>query len=175
MPAKLLAGIDIYDATYGSDRSLHLGDAPFHRYDLTQQTVATYFMETIAVRSDTDVAFGARIQRNETTARDRFDANAPGAAFAFPSMQGVPFNRIESRYAWHVGIDHRVNEHFALFARAAHSIRLPTVDERVGLGDPTNFALRTQTSQDIEGGIRAKFGPVTVQSSLYRMWLRDEI
>ena len=68
-----------------------------------------------------------------------------------------------------------MNEHFALFARTAHSFRLPTVDERVGLGDPTNFALRTQTSQDIEGGIRSKFGPVTVQSSLYRMWLRDEI
>src|SRR5207247_3637197 len=48
-PGKLIAGIDFYDAGFGSDRSLHLNDPPIHRYDLTQYTVGAYFMETVAV------------------------------------------------------------------------------------------------------------------------------
>src|SRR5262249_17500322 len=141
--------------------------------DLTQQTIGGYFMETIAVLPTTDVAFGGRVQRNLTTARDRLDPNAPGGIFAAP--QGLPLDQAETKYAWHLGIDHRVNEHFPLFARAAESFRLPTVDERVGVGFLTNFALRTQTSQDVEGGVRFTYGLVMLQSSVFVMQLRNEI
>ena len=60
MPGKLLAGVDLYDTLYGSDRSQHLGDAPIHRYDLTQRVAGAYFMETIGVLPTTDFGFGAR-------------------------------------------------------------------------------------------------------------------
>ena len=176
MPGKLLAGVDVYDTTYGSDRSIHLSDPPIHRYDLTQQTVGGYFQETIGLLPSTDFAFGARVQGNNTTARDRLDINAPGGFFAAP--QGTPFDQSETQYALHVGLEHRFNEIFSVFGRAARNFRLPTVDERVGMspfGTPTSFDLKTQTSHDVEGGVRVRYGAFTFQSSVYEMWLQDEL
>jgi iron complex outermembrane receptor protein len=182
LPGKLLAGVDFYDSTFGSDRSLHLNDPPIHRYDLTQDTIAGYFQETIAIQPTTDLAFGARLQSNHTTARDRLDPTAPGTGclFCTPDPQGLPLDKRETQHALHVGLEHRFNEVFSAFGRAARSFRLPTVDERIGMapsgfGIPTNFDLKTQTSHDIEGGIRLRYGAFSLQTSVYDMRLKDEL
>jgi len=172
LSGKLLAGIDVYDTTYGSDRSVHLSDPPNHRYDLTQRTLAGYFQETIALRPTTDLAFGARLQENRTTARDRFDPTAPGS---FLPPQGLPLNKSEMQHALHVGLEHRFNEVFSAFGRAARSFRLPTVDERVGVSFLSTFDLKTQTSHDIEGGVRLRYGAFSLQSSIYDMRLNNEL
>jgi iron complex outermembrane recepter protein len=175
-PAKLIAGFDLQHSIYGNDRSQHLGDPPIHRYDLKQTTAALYAQETIGVRPDTDIAFGGRVQRNAISARDRFDPTAPGGAGAGP--EGLPHDASELQYAWHIGVEHRVTREVALFARAARSFRLPNVDERVAMSPfsvPTSFDLKTQTSHDIEGGIRASAGPLTWQTSIYRMELKNEL
>lgn len=177
-PGKLITGIDLYHSIYESDRSQHLGDAPIHRYDLKQTTAAFYAQETIGLRPDTDIAFGARVQRNAISARDRFDPTAPGAAFSSAPVQGLPHDASEFQYAWHVGLEHRVTRQVAFFARAARSFRVPTVDERVAMspfGVATSFDLKTQTSHDLEGGIRASAGSLTWQTSLYVMELRNEL
>ena len=181
-PGKLIAGIDFYDTTFGSDRSLHLNDPPIHRYDLTQDTVAAYFMETVAVLPTTDLSFGARLQANHTTARDRFDPTAPGTGclFCTPDPQGLPLDKRETQHALHLGLEHRFNEVFSVFGRAARSFRLPTVDERIGMapsgfGIPTNFDLKTQTSHDMEGGVRWRYGAFSLQTSVYDMRLRNEL
>ena len=44
-----------------------------------------------------------------------------------------------------------------------------------GSDRPTNFDLRTQTSNEIEGGARLHFGRFKLQSSVYDMELNDEI
>jgi iron complex outermembrane receptor protein len=176
MPGKLITGIDVYRSVYDSDRSNHLGDPPIHRYDLKQTTAAYYFQETIGVRPDTDFAFGGRVKRDSVTARDHFDPNAPGALFAPP--QGLPFDGDEVQYAWHVGIEHRVTREVAFFGRAARAFRVPNVDERVAMspfGVPTSFDLKTQTSHDFEGGIRAGTGPLMWQISAYYMLLENEL
>ncbi|MPZ39735.1 MAG: TonB-dependent receptor plug domain-containing protein [Rhizobiales bacterium] len=175
-PGKLITGIDVYTSIYDADRSRHLSDPPIHRYDLKQTTVVAYFQETIGVRPDTDIAFGGRVQRNQISARDRFDPNAPGALFAGP--QGVPLDDSEFQYAWHMGIEHRVTQHVAFFGRAARSFRVPNVDERVAMspfGVATSFDLKTQTSHDVEGGIRASAGPLMWQISAYYMGLENEL
>jgi iron complex outermembrane receptor protein len=182
VPGKLITGIDFYDNTYGSDRPQHLNDPPIHRYDLTQRTVAAYVQETLALLPTTDLALGARLQDNHTTARDRLDATAPGTGCEFckPDPQGLPLDKREMQHALHAGLEHRFNEVFSVFGRAARSFRLPTVDERVGVvpisfGIPTNFDLKTQTSHDIEGGVRARYGAFTLQTSVYDMRLKDEL
>jgi iron complex outermembrane receptor protein len=89
----------------------------------------------------------------------------------------LPLDQSETQYAWHVGLEHRLTSNVALFGRAARSFRLPTVDERVGMssGAPTTFDLKTQTSHDIEGGVRFNYGPFTLQSSVYDMELENEL
>jgi iron complex outermembrane receptor protein len=110
----------------------------------------------------------------------RFDPTAPGAF----DTQAIPLDSNETQYALHVNIEHRFNEVFSVFGRAARAFRTPDVDERVASGPafdaffnpiPGNFRLKTQTSHDMEGGFRIKDGAFQMQSSIYNMDLINEI
>ncbi len=180
MPSSILTGIDYYDATFRQDRGAFKGLAPFHIYDISQQTLAGYWQQTIGLLPTTDVSYGARVQNTSLGARDRFDPNAP---FAF-GIANLPLDSSETQYALHLGAEHRFNNVFSLFGRAARAFRTPNVDERVSSGPsfdeffnpiPGNFALKTQTSHDIEGGFRIKSGGFQLQSSIYNMELENEI
>lgn len=178
LPSKATAGVDVYKSVYGSDRANHKGEAAYHHYDIDQLTVAGYWQETVAVRPDTDVSFGGRLQRNAITARDRFDPSAPGGAFASPPVQGEPLDKSEWQYAAHAGFEHRFDSALAVFGRVGRSFRLPNVDERVGMapwGTPTSFDLKTQTSHDIEGGYRLSLAGLDLQQSVYLMDLTNEL
>jgi iron complex outermembrane receptor protein len=180
IPSSILTGIDYYDATFRSNRSEFNGFPPIHVYDLSQQTLAGYWQQTVGLLPTTDFSYGARIQNTSVTARDRFDPTAPGAF----DTQANPLDSSETQYALHIGVEHRLNDIFSLFGRAARAFRTPTVDERVASGPafdaffnpiPGNFTLKTQTSQDIEGGFRVKAGKFEMQSSIYNMDLVNEI
>jgi iron complex outermembrane receptor protein len=183
---KGLGGFDYYLAQYGSDRPLFLGAPPIHRYDLTQSSLAAYWMQAVTIFSNTDVSVGGRIQGFRLTARDKFDANAPGGSFCDPifgcfplGFESPPLDKSENNKAYHIGVEHRFNKYFAVFARMAQSFRVPNVDERVGTSSdgsaPSVFDLRTQKSHDYEGGVRVRVGGLEVQSSIYDMYLTDEI
>src|SRR6266849_5991973 len=180
IPSNILTGIDYYDATYHSNRSQFNGFPPIHVYDLSQQTLAGYWQQTLGLLPTTDFSYGARAQNTHLNARDRFDPTAPGAF----DTQANPLDSSETQYAVHVGFEHRLNEVFSVFGRAARAFRTPTVDERVASGPafdaffnpiPGNFTLKTQTSYDVEGGFRVKAGMVQMQSSIYNMDLVNEI
>jgi iron complex outermembrane receptor protein len=106
--------------------------------------------------------------------------NDPGCAAEFScDTQAAPLNTSEVNHALHVGIEHRFNEIFAIFGRAASAFRTPNIDERVGVGPfaspAKDFNLKIQTSNDVEGGFRVKAGMFEMQSSIYNMDLTNEI
>ncbi|QDP26421.1 TonB-dependent receptor [Bradyrhizobium cosmicum] len=181
LPSQLLTGIDYYDASFQQNRGAGQGLAPWHNYDLRQQTVAGYFQHTLGVAPTTELSYGARVQTISLSARDKFDSSAPFNA----DIGALPLSSNETQYALHLGAEHRLNETVSLFGRAARAFRTPDVDERVSSGpsfDPFTFAaipqtfqLKTQTSQDVEGGLRIKAGGLQMQSSLYLMDLSNEI
>ncbi|MEA2900028.1 MAG: iron complex outerrane recepter protein [Bradyrhizobium sp.] len=181
MPSNILTGIDYYDATFHQNRGAFIGAPPIHMYDLSQRTVAAYWQQTIGIIPTTDFSYGGRIQRMSLAARDSLDPTAPNY---FGAAQAMPLDTGETQHALHIGIEHRFNDAFAMFGRAAHAFRTPNVDERVSSGpafdaffNPIagNFALKTQTSHDIEGGFRIKAGAFAMQSSVYNMDLTNEI
>jgi iron complex outermembrane receptor protein len=180
LPSAIVTGIDYYDATFHSERPTDRGLPPIHTYDLQQQTLAGYFQQTIGLLPTTDFSYGARIQRTSLSARDRYDPFAPGAF----SAEAAPLDTDEVQHALHIGIEHRFNEVFTVFGRAASAFRTPNVDERLSSGPAFDdfgnaisgdFRLKTQTSQDIEGGFRIKSGGFQMQSSIYNMDLENEI
>jgi iron complex outermembrane receptor protein len=185
IPTSILTGIDYYDATFHQDRGAFKGVPPDHIYDLSQQTLAGYWQHTIGLLPTTDFSYGARIQNTSLSARDRYDPNAPSCAMFFNcSAQAFPLDSSETQYALHLGFEHRFNDAFSIFGRAARAFRTPDVDERVASGpafdasfNPIsgNFALKTQTSNDVEGGFRIKAGQFQMQSSVYNMDLVNEI
>jgi iron complex outermembrane recepter protein len=180
IPSSVVTGIDYYDASFHQDRGAFQGFAPWHMYDLAQQTLAGYWQHTVGVLPTTDFSYGVRVQNTDLTARDRFDPMAP---FAFDT-QALPLDSNETQYALHIGLEHRFNDVFSVFGRAARAFRTPDVDERVASGPafdaffnpiPQTFKLKTQTSNDVEGGFRIKAGPFQMQASVYNMDLVDEI
>jgi iron complex outermembrane receptor protein len=159
---------------------------PIHQYRLGQSSLGGYWQQTVTVLPSTDLSGGVRLQRTNVNARDQLNLNAPGASpvVCFPPFgcfgdtQGLPLDQAETNEAYHVGFEHRFNPVFSVFGRAAQSFRTPNVDERVGMapnGTPTNFNLKTQTSRDMEAGVRFKFGKVALQSSVYEMKLKNEL
>lgn len=178
IPWKAIGGYDYYRADYDSERPQQLGAAPIHHFRLDQTSSAFYWQQTVTILPGTDISAGGRIQQTRVNARDTFDINAPGAAVW--DVAGNPFEKTETNRAWHLGIEHRFNAHFAAFARMAQSFRVPNVDERVGAvealsGTPTTFDLRTQKSHDWEAGMRLNAGTFDAQWSIYNMNLTDEI
>ena len=187
MPSQILTGIDYYDATFSQQRSAFRGLPADHTYDLSQQTVAGYWQQSLGLLPTTDFSYGARVQNTSLSARDRYDPTALScAAFFNCSAQASPLNSNETQYALHAGLEHRFNDVFSVFGRAARAFRTPTVDERVSSGPafgpppfflpiPGDFALKTQTSHDIEGGFRIKSGGFQMQTSIYNMDLQNEV
>ncbi|MFK4507374.1 TonB-dependent receptor [Bradyrhizobium daqingense] len=180
MPSQLLTGVDYYDASFRQNRGAGQGLAPWHNYDLRQQTVAGYFQHALGVMPTTDISYGARVQSIHLAARDNFDPMAPFNA----DIGALPLRSDETQYALHFGAEHRLNDMVSLFGRAARAFRTPDVDERVSSGPsfdpffnplPQTFQLKTQTSQDVEGGLRIRGGGLQMQSSLYLMDLTNEV
>jgi iron complex outermembrane recepter protein len=182
LPSTILTGIDYYDAIYHSNRSQLQSDPPLDVFDLNQQTLAAYWQQTVGILPTTDFSYGGRIQFTHVTGTDLLDPNAPGF---FGQNQISPLDSSETNHALHIGIEHRFNDVFSVFGRAASAFRTPNVDERVGASpffDPTftialprTFDLKTQTSEDIEGGFKIKAGKFEMQSSIYDMNLTNEI
>jgi iron complex outermembrane receptor protein len=182
LPSKILTGIDYYDANYDSLRSQMLGGAPIHTYNLQQKSLAGYWQQTIGILPTTDFSYGGRLQRTWLGARDRVDPTAPNY---FGDLAATPLDTAETNHALHVGLEHRLTGDLAVFGRAASAFRMPNVDERVASGpafDPMtfaplagNFALKTQTSRDLEAGLRLRAGQLEAQSSVYTMDLTNEL
>jgi iron complex outermembrane receptor protein len=184
LPSSILTGIDYYDATYHSERPLAKGTPPIHTYDLQQQTLAGYWQQTIGLLPTTDFSYGARLQQTTLKARDILSNDPNCAVFFTCSAQNLPLDSQEGQYALHIGIEHRFNNVFSVFARAARAFRTPNVDERLSSGPafdpffnaiPQTFQLKTQTSHDVEGGFRITSGGFQMQSSIYNMELNNEI
>ena len=73
MPSQILTGIDYYDTTFHQTRGAFRGVAPYHAYNMTQQTVAGYWQQTVGLLPTTDFSYGARIQNTHLNATDRYD------------------------------------------------------------------------------------------------------
>ncbi len=172
-PTKITTGIDYYNSSLNATRSVALSDPPYHTYDLNQRAAAVYWQQTVSVLPTTDISFGARLQQTRLSARDDFNAAAPGGAY---DVQATPLDSVDTQHALHLGFEHRFSPMFVVFGRLARSFRTPNVDERIGVNAfPVDFNLKTQTSRDIEGGVRGRLGALEWQSSVYAMAINNEI
>ncbi len=184
LPSRGIAGIDLYDTDYESRRSMFKGLAPIQIYTGGQQTLAGYWQQTVSVLPSTDLSAGGRIQTSKTTARNTFDASAPGGTSCFlgfcspAAIEAMPLDQSETNHAWHLGAEHKLIAGVTLIGRVAESFRVPNIDERIGsapFGVTPDFGLRTQKSRDWEAGARLESGPFRIQSSYFDMRLTDEI
>jgi iron complex outermembrane recepter protein len=182
LPNRLLTGIDFYNTQYDSDRPQAQGLPDIHRYSIRQTTASIYAMNTTTVTPALEISYGGRLQRNLVKGQDVYNpAVDPNAGFYASDPQAAPADSSEWQYALHLGYEYRLNPTLALFGRAARAFRLPNADERVGAGNPfdvvvpPNLNLKTQTSYDVENGLRVTLGKFNFQTTGYIMELNNEI
>ncbi len=174
-PAKATFGIDFYNSELDAKRSQGLNDPAIHTYNLKQQSLAAYWQQTVAVMPTTDISFGARMQQTRVHASDIYNAAAPGSFGIFDSA-ATPLTQTEVNHALNLGFEHRLSPILAVFGHVARSFRVPNADDRIGVNAfPIDFNLKTQTSQELEGGFKAKLGALDWQTSVYGMLLNNEI
>ena len=177
VPGKLITGIDVYHSIYDSDRSLHLGDPPIHRYDLKQTTAALYFQETV----ERAARHRHRLRRARAAQRDQ-RARPLGSECAgrdcSPARKGCRSTaaRCSTPGMSASSTGSRSRSRSSAGRRAASACPMSTSAWPVRRSaSPTRFDLKTQTSHDVEGGIRASAGPLTWQISVYYMELENEL
>jgi iron complex outermembrane recepter protein len=182
VPNRLLTGIDFYNTQYDSDRPQAEGLPDIHRYSIRQTTASIYAMNTTTVTPALEISYGGRLQRNFVKGQDVYNpAVDPNAGFYASDPQAAPADSSEWQYALHLGYEYRINPILALFGRVARAFRLPNADERVGAGNPfdvvvpPNLNLKTQTSYDVENGLRVTLGKFNFQTTGYIMELNNEI
>jgi iron complex outermembrane receptor protein len=182
LPNRLLTGIDFYNTQYDSDRPQAQGLPDIHRYSIRQTTASIYAMNTTTVTPALEISYGGRLQRNLVKGQDVYNPVVdPNAGFYASDPQAAPADSSEWQYAVHLGYEYRLNPTLALFGRAARAFRLPNADERVGAGNPfdvvvpPNLNLKTQTSYDVENGLRVTLGKFNFQTTGYIMELNNEI
>ncbi len=123
IPSNILTGIDYYDATYHSRIAAQFnGFAPIHVYDLSQQTLAGYWQQTVGLLPTTDFSYGGRAPEHPPERARSLRSRPPRGAF---DTQANPLDSSETQYALHVGFEHRLNEVFSVFGRAARAFRTP--------------------------------------------------
>lgn len=181
-PGKLLTGVDFYNTQYDSDRYQFDGGQAIHHYNIRQNSLAFYGMNQTTILPDVDISVGGRVQRTAVTATDGYNSAADPNAFFYATNPQIPsLDSSEGQWAAHAGVEYRVLPTLALFGRVARAFRVPNADERVGAGSaystatPTTFDLKTQTSHDVEGGLRFNWQRLKVESSIYAMDLNNEI
>ena len=171
--SKIITGVDLYQSWYRSYTASAKGAVPYDNHLLSQRTEAIYAEDSVTVTPDTQIGFGLRLQRADLAAREKADAYAPGY---YAGAVGTPLNQSDNEYAAHFGIEQRIAAPLTLFARIAHAMRMPNMDDRNYVAAyPTDFRLKTQTSNDVEIGLKGDWGRVSGQTSLYAMDLHNEI
>ncbi|MDH5488021.1 MAG: TonB-dependent receptor, partial [Gammaproteobacteria bacterium] len=171
-------GVDYYHSQYDSNRSLDLSTAgtPIHRLDVSQSSIAIYGQNTSDIREHAALTTGIRWQRVTMEAHDIFDSSAPGGAFG----SGAPDRHsAHNEHMLNLGIRHRVNKSWSVYAKAARSVRFATVDEFFQT-DPNNFLqtfspLEPQTGESFDLGAEFAYGETRFGANIFHMNLRNEI
>ena len=150
---SLVIGVDATDAdlnardNFGSDN------------DFDERHTAVYFHDSLSLSEQTRLTFGARHERIRQSLEDR--AFAPG----MEQEQTLSLNANE------VGVHHRLDRDWSLFAKTGRSFRVANIDEN--LFQPK--LLKPQTSRDREAGVEWRHGEHSARASAFRNDLDDEI
>jgi len=163
-------GLDYYYANYNSDRKEGSSAVvPDDRYNAFQQSIAPYAQNTWALTPKTNLGFGLRLQHVNTVA-----GHTKRAGTSTPQKESL--NDQEIQWAANLGLNHKITNFWNVFYRLGRSMRIPTIDERIGSDvEDTNFKLNTQTSNDAEIGFEYTSKNLSLHSSAWSMYIENEI
>jgi len=169
-------GTDLYYVDYNSDRKSAPNNAPFTRVKAYQYTTALYAQSALQVTPKLSTSVGFRVERIAFQAGDTAFPGNPGS-FGFAQTTFRPtLSDSDLEYALNFGLEYDLTDFVSLYGHIGRSYRTPTLDERSGTAFALNtFALKNQSSKEIQGGTRFPIGDVRVDTRAFFSKTRDEI
>ena len=126
-----IVGIDLIYANYYSDRMQSDGNYYYTNYKMTDKTAAFYFNTNVTLDSENKFSVGARYHGNWFRASNSVTPGAYyGGTFTDKSAESVS----TPQFAYHLGYEHKINNHNTISTKVGRSFRYPNLDERIGLG-----------------------------------------
>lgn len=156
LAADTVIGFDLYRTDYGADKQDSFAGAS--RVDMIQTSQGIYAQSTLDLGGSVALTLGARRQSVDQ------DTRRAGASLA----------NDHARTAWDLGFSVRHGPGLRLFARHGAVFRFAKTDELTtfsGLGTE----LRPEHGHNSEVGLDWQAGQGRLQTTLYRLRLRDEI
>ena len=172
MPSKNIFGIDMNYADYSSDRkaSVHVTQ-PKQRHESNQLSVSLYSQNSVSLSDNINLSGGLRFQRMLFNGGTVLHKDAEGDPDA---EDNDTISQSDNRLGANIGIEYFLQPKFSVFGRSARSFRIANIDERIG-ADGSSMALKPQISFDFEIGTLYEKNKLSIQSSIYLMFLRNEI
>ncbi len=172
MPSKNIFGIDMNYADYSSDRkaSVHVTQ-PKQRHESNQLSVSLYSQNSVSLSDNINLSGGLRFQRMLFNGGTVLHKDAEGDPDA---EDNDTISQSDNRLGANIGIEYFLQPKFSVFGRSARSFRIANIDERIG-ADGSSMALKPQISYDFEIGTLYEKNKLSIQSSIYLMFLRNEI
>lgn len=165
--AEVIAGLDLTH-TDAEVTQRFIGFPGGNDFDGWQSSAALFAQGDVAVTDRLTLDAGVRLIRTEVE-------------LTSPQNPAARVREGETQVAANLGAAFQVTREATLFARGGRAVRVPTIDERVGTRlDPVtflplSFGLDTQTSWDIEAGVRVARGPVDLRVAAFQMHVDDQI
>lgn len=174
---NLTVGADIYYYNYNSDTAPTFAtiNTPVHKVGMDQESYAIYANDLVGITDAFYFEFGIRLQHINVSAKDQFDATAPGGAF--DSGAGV-FSKDDTEEMYNLGLRYLFNDVLSVYGNVGRSVRFGTIDEIYqfnALFLREFSVIDPQTSKHLDVGLNYDAEKISGSVSAYYMDLKDEI
>ncbi len=174
---NLTFGADIFYYNYNSDTAPTFAtiNTPVHKVGMDQESYAIYANDLVSLSDSIYLEFGMRIQHINVTAKDQFDATAPGGAF--DSGAGL-FSKDDTEEMYNLGLRYLFNDALSVYGNVGRSVRFGTIDEIYqfnALFVREFSVIDPQTSKHADIGLNYESETIAGTLSAYYMDLENEI
>jgi len=170
---NLTYGFDIRYADYKSYRKKNENAIPLHKYDAWESSLSFYTQNTFKLNNQTKFLTGFRLQKNYIDITDFLDVNAPD--YAGWQTEHIEYSNHQTNILFNLGFDHKINNNLTMYSRLGNGFRYPNIDDRIGGSGGTSLDLNTQTSNDLEGGLKYNLENFFSNFSFYLIEGKNEI
>ena len=166
-------GFDHDHTFYTSNRYRKEGESLGQSINADQKSQGIYFQNSFNI-FDSSLVFSLGFRYQETEFQGRSAVNTNVSGFASTTAHPI-YNVTDENTAYNLGLEKKINPFMSIFVRHSTGFRNPNIDERIKATTSGSFALKDQTSEDIEFGVRSERNKTNLVASIFLMDTENEI
>jgi len=166
-------GFDHDHTFYTSNRYRKEGESLGQSINADQKSQGIYFQNSFNI-FDSSLVFSSGFRYQETEFQGRSAVNTNVSGFASTTAHPI-YNVTDENTAYNLGLEKKINPFMSIFVRHSTGFRNPNIDERILATTSGSFALKDQTSEDIEFGVRSERNKTNLVASVFLMDTENEI